>query len=106
MLNGSSRKVLQVDLTLGTIQEEILDGDLYHKFPGGKALAGYLLLRDLAPRIDPFSPSNILVLAVGLLTGAPLATATRFTAAAMHRIMQSRSKARSFLSTNRAARWQ
>ena len=41
-----------------------------------------MLLRDLPSRIDPFDPANVLILATGLLTGAPLATATRFTAAA------------------------
>lgn len=86
-LLGSHRKILHVDLSASQIWEEMLDPELYRLFPGGKALAAYLLLRDLPPHAlqpdaDPLGPENVLVLAAGLLTGAPVATATRFTAAA------------------------
>jgi aldehyde:ferredoxin oxidoreductase len=79
---GSTGKILHVDLTSGEVWEEVLSNDLYRLFPGGKGLAGFLLLRDLPPGIDPLSPDNVLILANGLLTGAPVATAVRFTAAA------------------------
>jgi aldehyde:ferredoxin oxidoreductase len=79
---GSTGKYLRVDLSSGSIQEESLDKSFYRLYPGGKALAGYFLLQELAPHTDPFSPNNLLVLANGLLTGSPIATATRFTAAA------------------------
>ncbi len=82
MPNGSSGKILHVNLTDNEITEELFGDDLYRLFPGGKGLAGYLLLRDLPAHTDPLSPENILILANGLLTGAPLSTATRFTAAA------------------------
>ncbi len=82
MPNGSSGKILHVNLTDNEITEELLGDDIYRLFPGGKALAGYLLLRDLPAHTDPLSPENVLILANGLLTGAPLSTATRFTAAA------------------------
>ncbi len=75
-------KILRVDLTHGSIQTEPLDEEFYRLYPGGKALAAYFLLRDLSPHTDPLSPGNLLVLANGLLTGAPFSTATRFTAAA------------------------
>jgi aldehyde:ferredoxin oxidoreductase len=82
MPNGSSGKILHVNLIDSEITEELLGDDLYRLFPGGKALAGYLLLRDLPAHTDPLCPDNILILANGLLTGAPLSTTTRFTAAA------------------------
>ncbi len=82
MAHGFTGKILQVDLTRGTIQTQKLDEELYRLYPGGKALAGYFLLRKLAPHTDPLSPGNLLVLANGLLTSAPFSTATRFTAAA------------------------
>lgn len=75
-------KILRVDLTHRTIQTEELDEDLYRMYPGGKALAGYYLLSELPAHVDPLGPDNLLVLANGLLTGLPLSTATRFTAAA------------------------
>ena len=82
MGSGNTGKILRVDLTGRSIHEEILDEALYRRYPGGKALAAYFLLRELPPHTDPLSPDNLLILVNGLLTGAPLATATRFTAAA------------------------
>ena len=75
-------KILRVDLTHQTVQVEEITEDLYRVYPGGKALAGYYLLSELPAHVDPLGPENMLVLANGLLTGLPLATATRFTAAA------------------------
>ena len=79
---GSTGKILRVDLTAGLLQIEEFDEDFYRLYPGGKALAGYLVLRETPAHVDPLGPENVFVLAVGLLTGSPLATATRFTAAA------------------------
>ena len=77
---GSTGKLLRVDLTHGAVSVEQFDEAFYRLYPGGKALAGYLLLREIAPGVDPLGPDNVLVLANGLLTGAPISTATRFTA--------------------------
>jgi len=79
---GTTGKILRVDLTYGSIREETFNETIYRCYPGGKALAGYLMLRELPQHTDPLSPGNILILATGLLTGAPLATTTRFTATA------------------------
>jgi len=80
--HGFWGKLLRVDLTGGKIWEEEISEATYRLYPGGKALAVYLLLRNLSPAADPLGPQNVLVLAGGLLTGAPISTATRFTAAA------------------------
>lgn len=82
MLKGTTGKILRVDLTRSTIQIEMFDEDFYRLYPGGKALAAYFLMRELPAHTDPFSPDNILILANGLLTGAPFSTATRFNAIA------------------------
>jgi aldehyde:ferredoxin oxidoreductase len=79
---GCTGKYLCVDLSSGTIREEAINESFYRRYPGGKALTGYFLLNELPAHTDPFSPENLLVLANGLLTGSPIATATRFTAAA------------------------
>ncbi len=79
---GSSGKLLRVDLTRGVTSVEYFDEAFYRVYPGGKALAAYLLLREIAPHVDPLGPENVLVLVNGLITGAPISTATRFTAAA------------------------
>jgi aldehyde:ferredoxin oxidoreductase len=79
---GSTGKLLRVDLTHAAISVEEFSEELYRLYPGGKALAAYLLLKELSPGSDPLGPANVLVLANGLLTSAPISTATRFTAAA------------------------
>jgi aldehyde:ferredoxin oxidoreductase len=78
MANGTSGTILRVDLGTGSLVTETFDEDFYRTYPGGKALAAFHLLRDLAPGTDPLGPDNVLILAAGLLTGAPLSTATRF----------------------------
>lgn len=82
MMYGTTGKILRVDLTTGTWETETLTEEYYRLYPGGKALAGYILLNELPAHTDPFSPENILVMANGLLTGAPVSTATRYTISA------------------------
>lgn len=82
MAFGTTGRILWVDLTQGTTYVETLDEATYRLYPGGKALGAYLLLRHLPANVDPLGPDNILVLASGLLTGAPFSTATRFSAIA------------------------
>jgi aldehyde:ferredoxin oxidoreductase len=79
---GTTAKILRVDLTHSTIETETLSEEFYRLYPGGKALAGYILLNELPPHTDPFAPENVLVFANGLLTGAPVSTATRYVVSA------------------------
>jgi aldehyde:ferredoxin oxidoreductase len=79
---GSNGTILRVDLTRGTTAVETLEESFYRRYPGGKALAAYHLLREMPAGADPLGPDNVLVLATGLLTGAPVSTATRFNAIA------------------------
>ncbi|MBI5303257.1 MAG: aldehyde ferredoxin oxidoreductase family protein [Chloroflexi bacterium] len=76
---GTSGKILRVDLTNRTTGVETFDEEFYRLYPGGKALAAYILLKELPPHTEPLDPGNILVCANGLLTGAPFSTATRYT---------------------------
>ena len=75
---GSNERILRVNLTTGSLVQETLSEDFYRLYPGGKALAGYFLLNEIPPHTDPFAPENVLVIANGLLTGAPISTATRY----------------------------
>ncbi len=75
---GSTTKILRVNLSSGSIETEELSEEFYRLYPGGKALAGYILLNEIPPHTEPFAPENVLVLANGLLTGAPVSTATRY----------------------------
>lgn len=79
---GPAGKIMRINLTEKSVKVEHLPESFYRLYPGGKSMAGYFLLKELAPGIDPLSPENLLVIANGLLTGSPLSTATRFTTAA------------------------
>ena len=74
---GSNGAILRVDLTAGTSIVETFDEAFYRQYPGGKALALYHLLREMPAGANPLGPENVLVLATGLLTGAPVSTARR-----------------------------
>jgi aldehyde:ferredoxin oxidoreductase len=75
---GTTSQILRVDLTTSSIEVEHLSEEFYRLYPGGKALAGYILLNELQAHTDPFAPENVLVIVNGLLTGAPVSTATRY----------------------------
>lgn len=82
MIYGTTAKVLRVDLSVSKIEIQELSEDFYRLYPGGKALAGYILLNEMPPGVDPLGPENVLVLASGLLTGAPISTTTRYVVSA------------------------
>lgn len=82
IMYGTTAKVLRVDLSTCSIEIETLEEDFYRLYPGGKALAGYILLNELPAHTDALSPQNVMVFANGLLTGAPVSTATRYVVSA------------------------
>jgi aldehyde:ferredoxin oxidoreductase len=79
---GTTGKILRVNLTTGELTVEELAEDFYRLYPGGKALAGYFLLNEMPPNVEPLAPENLMVFANGLLTGSPVATATRYVVSA------------------------
>ncbi len=85
---GTTAKILRIDLTTGAWEIETLSEEFYRQYPGGKALAGYILLNEMPANVDPLSPENVLVIANGLLTGAPVSTATRYIVSARSPLTQ------------------
>lgn len=71
-----------VNLTKGEITKQELPEAVYRKYPGGSALAGYLLFQHCPAGADPLGPENVLVMAVSPLTGLPISGQSRMTAAA------------------------
>ena len=69
MIGGTHGKILHIDLTSGASRIEQPAEDLYRLLVGGRALVAYLLLRDLPPGTDPFSPDNLLIFAPGIMQG-------------------------------------
>ncbi|MEN8240400.1 MAG: aldehyde ferredoxin oxidoreductase N-terminal domain-containing protein [Chloroflexota bacterium] len=79
---GNHEKILPVHLNTGEIQIEFQDESFYRKYMDGSALGVYYLLKHTPASTDPLSPENTLVLALSLLTGAPISGQSRITAVA------------------------
>lgn len=74
---GSWGRILRVDLTARTTSVEEMDETTYRRNPGGRALIAHYLLREVPAGADALSPENVLVFAMGVLTGTPLSGASR-----------------------------
>ncbi len=72
MIGGVYGKILHVNLTTGETHIEEPPEAFYRLLVGGRALVAYLLLRDLPPNTDPFSPDNLLIFAPGIMQGTNL----------------------------------
>jgi aldehyde:ferredoxin oxidoreductase len=76
-MHGWTGRILNVDLTSGSIRRDELAEDLLHQYLGGRGL-GVRLMRDHY-RLDPFDPAVPLIFAVGPLCGTAAPTAARLT---------------------------
>ncbi|HVR88702.1 MAG TPA: aldehyde ferredoxin oxidoreductase family protein [Candidatus Limnocylindria bacterium] len=74
---GSWGRILRVDLEAGTTSVEEMDEAAFKRSPGGRALIAHYLLTELPQGTDPLGPDNLLVFAMGVLTGTPLSGASR-----------------------------
>ncbi|MGI8476031.1 MAG: aldehyde ferredoxin oxidoreductase family protein [Thermomicrobiales bacterium] len=77
MANGFMGNILVADLTAGTLRVDHPDAAYYRRFMGGAALAMDYILRLCPAHADPLGPENVLVFAVGPLTGAPISGQSR-----------------------------
>lgn len=71
MVPGFAGKILRVDLTSGSIETEEPEEEFYRTYLGGAGFVGYYLLKEIPKGIDAFSPENVLVWAIGPMTGLP-----------------------------------
>ncbi len=76
-MHGYSGRMLNVDLSSGQIAIETFDETFAKDYLGGNGFAIRLLYERLAPGIDPLSPENMIVFAVGPITDTPVPGATR-----------------------------
>ncbi|HUT55121.1 MAG TPA: aldehyde ferredoxin oxidoreductase family protein [bacterium] len=67
-MQGFFNIILVIDLASQTWRDEPIADEVYQNYLGGKGLATRLLLRDNPPRVDPLSPANRLIFAVGPAT--------------------------------------
>jgi aldehyde:ferredoxin oxidoreductase len=73
-----SKTLLRVNLSTGTIAREELRQEWLKDFIGGRGYATRLLYEELAPKVDPLSPENKLVFALGPLSGTNVPTGGRY----------------------------
>jgi aldehyde:ferredoxin oxidoreductase len=78
MARGYMGKVLNVDLTEGTVQEEVLDEQLCRDYVGGYGIGAKLLYERMPAGADPLGPDNMLGVLTGPLTGTPAIIGSRF----------------------------
>jgi aldehyde:ferredoxin oxidoreductase len=74
---GYSGGILSVDLARRTHRVSPLPSELIERFIGGKGFGIKILYDELTPGCDPLSPGNIIVLAVGPMTGTLVPTSSR-----------------------------
>jgi len=77
MAYGYIGKVLHVDLTSRKMEVENPPEEFYRTYMGGSGLALHYLLNTMQPGVDPLGPENVLVISVGVLTGAPVSGLSR-----------------------------
>ena len=74
------RKLLRVDLSSGTAQEEPIPDTVGEAFVGCRGLAAHYLYRELSPGADPLGRHNKLLLAAGPLAGTGALSAAKWMA--------------------------
>lgn len=75
---GFEGKMVEVDLTKGSVGKSTVDKNVLRKFIGGSGLAAKLMLDRLPPDVDPLSPENILFVMMGPTSGVTLPGGSRF----------------------------
>jgi aldehyde:ferredoxin oxidoreductase len=78
LMEGWAGKILDVNLSDGTIKSYPLDMELAHQFIGGRGLGARLLWDLVGPQVDPLSPENVLIFCAGPLTASGAQTSNRF----------------------------
>ncbi|MEM2046540.1 MAG: aldehyde ferredoxin oxidoreductase family protein [Candidatus Jordarchaeales archaeon] len=75
---GWCGEILVVDLSSMEAKRVEADREILCSYMGGRGLGARILYEYTSPSIDPFSPENVLVFAVGPLTGTRVYTSGRY----------------------------
>lgn len=70
--------LLRIDLTSRTTREESVPPELVKELIGAKGLGTWYLSQEVAPDVDPLSPANKLIFAVGPMAGTTMLGNNRF----------------------------
>jgi len=75
---GFYNRLLFIDITLQSFHIQTISDQLLGRFLGGKGLATHLLLENNPPGIDPLSPENHLIFAIGPASGSTVWGSCRY----------------------------
>lgn len=79
---GYAGRILEVDLSRGTVGIRPLETSLARDYLGGRGFTARLLWDGVPPGVDPYAPENLLVFAAGPLNGTPTPSSGRLVVAA------------------------
>ncbi len=79
---GYNGKILHIHLAEGRLDVEEPGEGFFRKYLGGSALGMYYALNLIPASADPLGSENVLVLSLGVTTGAPISGQSRVTATA------------------------
>jgi len=82
MANGLMGRILRINLTAGSISEEVIPEDKIRKYLGGVGIATSYLYDEVLAGVDPLGAENKLIFMTGLLTGTASASAARYSVVA------------------------
>ncbi len=68
-MNSLMGKILKIDLSSGTISKEETPVEWVELYTGQKGLGSRILIEDVDPKTDPFSPDNKVVLTASIMGG-------------------------------------
>ncbi len=77
-MNGWMGKLLRVNLSDRSVQEQPIDAEVWRKFLGGRGFGAWVLYHEVDHSIQALAPENVLIFATGPLTGTTAATPGRF----------------------------
>jgi len=77
MSNGFTGTILRINLTTGTIEKQKFDENFYRLYMGGSAFGTYFLLKETDAETDALDEQNVLTIAPGITTAAPVSGVSR-----------------------------
>lgn len=77
-MDGFYNKVLHIDVSQRSFEEDPVDGEVYREFLGGKGLGTYLLLNNTRAGLEPLSEDNVIVFAAGPATDTKIFGSSRY----------------------------
>ena len=75
---GLYNKILRIDVGSKTFEQETIPEEISHPYLGGKGIATHILLEENPPAVDPLSPENLLILAIGPFSGSGIWESCRY----------------------------